>query len=100
MSLENVKVGDPLSGSMFGKISVFHVERLTPTMVIAGGMRFRRDGHQTGPHYAKWYLRPATESDLIKWRVRVAEEKLSRVCITSENLAAIEEFLSSVKEQS
>jgi hypothetical protein len=101
VNLENAKAGDMLiAGSLFSsQTRCLMVDRTTATQVICGNERFRKtDGKSVGTSgwHSYWARIPSAE-ELAKAqlaaRIAIAADKLRRLRVTEENLAAVEALL-------
>lgn len=80
-SLENVKVGDKLLIQSRWNRRLATVDRLTPTLVIAGGERFKKaSGNSVGHSEHYIWATLATDEDVEDVRREIRRNRMIRQC--------------------
>ena len=92
-----LKVGDLIAtNKQFGRgVDLHRVEKVTPTMYVTKGYRFRRDGLRIvgASGYGPFNGRIPTADDVLKSRIQRATAALRTVEVDEHNIEAVEALL-------
>lgn len=93
--LSTAKIGDLLLISAgFDSDRIIPIERITKTLVIAGGIRLNMRGFVSGGSgYLRTYARLANDSDLFTSRIKSAKRKLTVLTVNANNIEIVESLL-------
>ena len=98
--LAGAEVGTFLAVNRWGTVELYRVEGLTKTQAVCGHARFSlKTGKLVGDDSRfPMYARIASEQDKTNARIKKAQNAISKVKVTADNLAAVQAFLNAVKE--
>lgn len=102
-ALTELSVGDKIASEVrySGDVEIFTVERLTATTAVCRRATFQLNnglmvGTGGGGGWNRRYGRIARSDDLVKSRIREAQNRVARIKVDEANLAAIEALLVSL----